>query len=168
MFGVWFCNIRTVIEEHIATRGEESASVPAIPFGPKRQRCQKRWLTYCSPSVGIFPIRDGLLVKFTCEVNQQRSVRREVGTPDINVTVERLPLFEDVSLSIPFDDLDPLTRPASENHSNWRPTRQKHLQSTWRVGLRFHSDCLWSASSSSNAGTQSRRHPARCTLCLRV
>src|SRR5437660_10023724 len=108
--------------------------MPAIPFWPEG-KCGEIWrLADCCPGIRVFAVRDCFSVELVRKINEQRSVGRQIRTPDINVTAKPLAGLEFIVFCVPKNQLYPLAWPSAKNHSDRGLSGQKDLQSaTWSL-----------------------------------
>src|ERR1051325_9627517 len=97
-----------MIEEHGVVVLEQAPTPPAVALWPKGQGCYVGYLAHCSPCVRVFRVVDGLGSEFAGEVDQLRSIGREIRTTLIDPSVKPCPVVERVTVRVPGNDLDPL------------------------------------------------------------
>src|SRR6266516_3104573 len=107
------CSLVTkMIEMNCIRIHEKSTAVPTISFWPERQRGKPRRFADGGPGTQRLFIRGG-------EVDQQRSIGRQVAAPFVNASFEPLSLLECVFFQIPLDELGVRRRPAPKENSGF-------------------------------------------------
>lgn len=114
--------LRTMIEEHRPVVLEESTPPPAVTFRPEGERSEPGRLANRRPCVGVLAIVDAARGEFAGEVDELRTVGRQVAAAVVDAPVEPMAALDHVVLGIPPNELDALAGPAAENDGDRRTT----------------------------------------------
>src|SRR5437773_600306 len=107
------CLVAKMIEMDCMRIQEKSTAVPTVSFWPESQCCEPRRFADGGPRTQRLFIRGD-------EVDQQRSIGRQVAAPLVNAAFEPLSFLKSVFFQIPLDELGVRRRPAprSEEHTS--------------------------------------------------
>jgi hypothetical protein len=111
---------------------EQSASMPAVPFRPESEGGEVGDFTESGPSVRVLLVLKSAPLDLLGEVEELRAVRGEVTSLLLDSSLEPLTCHEGVRISVPLDDLNPLTRPTSEDHAKRNASGQYKEQAAGR------------------------------------